>query len=207
MGMAVAEIARFVGYAFQNPDHQLFSSTVEEEVRFGPKNLGYPEDQVARLVEHALDSMDLQSVRKSPPLSLSLGLRRRVSIASVIAMDPQVIILDEPTTGLDSDDIRRLMGSIDSLNEEGHTLILITHDMRLVAEHAKRVLVMARGRILLDSDPRGCFSDIDLIRESNLEPPPVTLLAHRLSRYGVPNDIFSPSELASTVVRKMRGEP
>lgn len=206
-GMAVAEIARFVGYAFQNPDHQLFSSTVEEEVRFGPKNLGYPDDQVARLAEHALDSMDLQSVRTTPPLSLSLGLRRRVSIASVIAMDPQVIILDEPTTGLDSDDIRRLMGSIDSLNEEGHTLILITHDMRLVAEHAKRVLVMARGRILLDSDPRGCFSDIDLIRESNLEPPPVTLLAHRLSRFGVPHDIFSPSELASTVIRKMRDAP
>lgn len=204
-GMSVAEIARFVGYAFQNPDHQLFSGTVEEEVRFGPKNLGYPEDRVASLVEHALDAMGLQEVRKSPPPSLSLGLRRRVSIASVIAMDPQVIILDEPTTGLDSDDIGRLMESIALLNREGHTLILITHDMRLVAEHAKRVLVMARGKVLLDSDPRGSFSDIELLRESNLEPPPVTLLAHRLSRFGIPQDIFSPRELASVILRRLGG--
>jgi energy-coupling factor transporter ATP-binding protein EcfA2 len=203
--MTVAELARFVGYAFQNPDHQLFSSTVEEEVRFGPKSLGYPESEVTKKVGHALEVMDLQSVRNAPPLTLSLSYRRRVSIASVIAMDPQVIILDEPTTGLDAKDINQLMRYVDLLNREGHTLILITHDMRLVAEHAKRVLVMAAGRILLDSDPRGSFSDLDLLRQSNLEPPNVTRLAHRLSRFDIASDIFSPEELASAIVQKIRG--
>jgi len=205
-GMTVAELAKFVGYAFQNPDHQLFSSTVEEEVRFGPKSLGYTDSEVTKKVEHALEVMDLQGVRDSPPLTLSLSYRRRVSIASVIAMDPQVIILDEPTTGLDAKDIDLLMQYIDVLNREGHTLILITHDMRLVAGHAKRVLVMAAGRILLDSDPKGSFSDLDLIRQSNLEPPPVTLLAHRLSRFGILSNIFSPEELVSAIAQKIRGD-
>lgn len=205
-GMTVAELAKFVGYAFQNPDHQLFSSTVEEEVRFGPRSLGYPDPEVTKKVEHALEAMDLKGVRDSPPLTLSLSYRRRVSIASVIAMDPQVIILDEPTTGLDSKDIDQLMQHIDVLNREGHTLILITHDMRLVAEHAKRVLVMAAGRILLDSDPRGSFSNLDLIKQSNLAPPPVTQLAHRLSRFDIPSDIFSPEELASAITQKIRGD-
>ena len=199
--LTVAQLARFVGYAFQNPDHQLFSSTVEEEVRFGPKSLGYPSQDVVRLSEHALNLMQLSSLKGAPPLSLSLGQRRRISLASVIAMDPQVIILDEPTTGLDASEIASLMENIDLLNKEGHTLILITHDMRLVAEHAKRVLVMSKGRILLDSDPRGSFSDLDVLRQSSLEPPPVTLLAHRLQELGVPRDIFSPEELAENVVR------
>lgn len=204
-GMTVAELARFVGYAFQNPDHQLFSSTVEDEVRFGPKSLGYSDSEVKEKVEHALDVMGLQGVRGSPPLTLSLSYRRRVSIASVISMDPQVIILDEPTTGLDAKDIDLLMQNIDALNREGHTLILITHDMRLVAKHAKRVLVMGAGRILLDSDPRGSFSDLELIKQSNLEPPPVTRLAHRLSKFDIPADIFSPEQLVSAIVLKIRG--
>ncbi len=202
---SVAELAKSVGYAFQNPDHQLFSGSVEEEVRFGPRNLGYQESDVTRMAEHAIEVMNLTGVRELPPLTLSLSFRRRVSIASVLAMDPQVIILDEPTTGLDAGDIDSLMDIVDALNKEGHTLILITHDMRLVAKHAKRVVVMASGRVLLDSDPRGSFADLDLIGQSNLEPPPVTLLAHRLSRFGIAADIFSPEELAASVMGKMGG--
>lgn len=198
--MSVAELARHVGYAFQNPDHQLFSSTVEEEVRFGPRNLGFPEKDVSSMVEHAIQLMGIEEVRTQPPLSLALGLRRKVSIASVIAMDPQVIILDEPTTGLDADEIEDLMRNAERLNAEGHTIILITHDMRLVAEHAKRVLVMTKGRVSLDSDPRGVFSDLEVLRETNLVPPPVTLLAHRLARYGLRKDIFSPQEFAAQIL-------
>ncbi len=201
----VAEIARSVGYAFQNPDHQLFSDSVQGEVRFGPRNLGYSEPDVSRLSDHAIEVMNLQNVRELPPLTLSLSFRRRVSIASVMAMDPQVIILDEPTTGLDAKDIDSLMEIINTLNREGHTIILITHDMRLVAKHAKRVVVMAAGRILLDSDPHGSFSDLDLISRSNLVPPPVTLLAHRLAKFGIPADIFSPEELAQAIEGKIGG--
>jgi len=191
----VAELAKVVGYAFQNPDHQLFCSSVEEEIRFGPRNLGYPDDEVASKAEHAMDIMDLQRLRSRPPLSLRLGDRRRISIASVIAMDPRVLILDEPTTGLDASETKALMSIIQKLNDAGRTIILITHDMRIVSEYSDRVVVMAEGIVLLDSDVSGAFSDLALLRRGNLEPPPVTQLAHRLSGLGVPRDVISPQEL------------
>lgn len=201
----VAALARIVGYAFQNPDHQLFCSSVEEEVRFGPMNLGYPDQDVYEKVEKAIETMNLEQVRKLPPLSLRLGERRRISIASVIAMDPQVLVLDEPTTGLDAEESTELMHRLKRLNDEGKTIILITHDMKLVAEHAKRVVVMAQGRILLDSDPRGVFSDLGILRQSNLEPPAVTQLAHRLAAYDIPRDIISPEELVFHLMRSRGG--
>lgn len=196
----VAQLSRIIGYAFQNPDHQLFCATVDEEVRFGPVNLGYPEEGVKAKVEHAIEAMDLQNVRTQPPHSLRLSERRRVSIASVIAMDPRVIILDEPTTGLDAGETKALMAKVSQLNREGRTVVLITHDMRLVAEHTSRVVVMSDGRIVLDSDPRGAFTDLDLLRNCSLVPPPVMLLAHSLAKYGVPKDIISPQELVMRIV-------
>lgn len=199
--LSVAELAKVVGYAFQNPDHQLFCSSVEEEVRFGPVNLGYAEEVVKRNVEHALEAMNLDRLRAVAPLSLRLGQRRRVSIASIIAMDPEVMILDEPSTGLDTEETEELMAKLKVLNDEGKTIILITHDMKLVAQHAKRVVVFSRGRVLLDSDPRGAFTDLELLRESNLQPPAVTQLAHRLSELGVPKDIISSEELVFHVLR------
>jgi energy-coupling factor transport system ATP-binding protein len=201
----VAALARIVGYAFQNPDYQLFCSSVEDEVRFGPTNLGYPDEVVRNNVEKAIEAMNLEHLRKLPPLSLRLGERRRISIASVIAMDPQVLVLDEPTTGLDAEENAELMRRLKRLNDEGKTIILITHDMKLVAEHAKRVVVMAQGRILLDSDPRGAFSDHELLRQSNLEPPAVTQLAHRLAAYDIPRDIISPEELVLHLMKAMGG--
>lgn len=201
----VAELSRIVGYAFQNPDHQLFCASVEEEVRFGPVNLGYSEGDVKAKVEHAIEAMDLQSVRGLPPHSLRLSERRRVSIASVIAMDPRVIILDEPTTGLDAGETKALMAKVSHLNREGRTIVLITHDMRLVAEHASRVVVMSDGRIVLDSDPRGAFADLDLLRNCSLVPPPVMMLAHSLSKYGVPRDVISPQELVMRIVLEKGG--
>src|SRR4030067_81074 len=125
--------------------------------------------------------MTLEASRREPPLSLSLGDRRKVSLASVIAMDPRILVLDEPTTGLDADDIEDLMSSIDALNAEGRTIMLITHDMRLVADYARRVVVMGSGRILLDCDPKGAFYDLQVLQSSSLEPPTGASLAHRAS--------------------------
>jgi len=173
----VSSLARIVGYAFQNPDHQLFCPTVTEEVRFGPLNLGLQGGDLDARVHHALEAMDLDGVKDKPPFSLTLSQRRRVSIASVIAMDPQVLILDEPTTGLDMRELDELMASIGRLNSEGRTIILITHDMKLVAKYARRVVVMAAGKVILDSDPAGVFSDLDALLQSKLVPPPVVRLA------------------------------
>lgn len=199
--MTPAQMARVVGYAFQNPDHQLFCGTVQEEVSFGPGNMGLPADEVKRRADSAIEVMGLSEVRDKPPLSLPLGLRRRVSIASVIAMDPKVFVFDEPTTGLDANEADELMAIIRKLNGEGKAVVLITHEMKLVAEHANRVVVMAEGRIVLDSDTRGAFSDIELLRRSKLLPPPVTQLAHKLSQMGVSRDILTPQELVFELTR------
>jgi energy-coupling factor transport system ATP-binding protein len=201
----IATLARIVGYAFQNPDHQLFCSTVLEEVRFGPINMGYPESELNTHVQHAMEAMDLLDVKDMPPTSLTLSQRRRVSIASVIAMDPQILIFDEPTTGLDMKESDELMASIGKLNSESRTIILITHDMKLVAKYARRVVVMSEGKVVLDADPAGVFSDLDALLQSKLVPPPVVRLAYRLSSFGIPRDILSPDEL---VLRLMmaRGE-
>lgn len=196
-----AELARVVGYVFQNPDHQLFCRTVEDEVSFGPTNMGVDAQEVRRRTEHALEVMGLSGLRDRPPLSLTLGYRRKVSIASVLAMDPPVLVLDEPTTGLDAREADDLMSIIRRLNDDGKTVVLITHEMKLVAENANRVVIMSEGRIVLDSDMRGAFSDLDLLRQSKLLPPPVTLLAHRLNEIGISKDILTPEELVFELTR------
>jgi len=204
-GQKIASLARVVGYAFQNPDHQLFCSSVSDEVRFGPLNLGCPEQELDRRVQHALEIMNLQEVKDKPPLSLTLSARRRVSIASVIAMDPQVLIFDEPTTGLDMRESDGLMASIGNLNVEGRTIILISHDMKLVAKYARRVVVMSEGKVVLDADPAGVFSDLDVLLRSKLVPPPVTRLAYRLSSLGVPREVLSPEELVFRLMQARGG--
>jgi energy-coupling factor transport system ATP-binding protein len=203
--MEIASISKVVGYAFQNPDHQLFCPTVLEEVEFGPRNLGFTGPELEKHVSHALEAMDLVTLKGKPPSTLTLSQRRRVSIASVIAMNPQIFIFDEPTTGLDMRESEELMASIGRLNSENRTIILITHDMKLVAKYAHRVVVMAEGRIVLDSDPAGVFSDLEVLLRSKLVPPPVVRLAYRLSSLGIPRDILSPEELVLRLMM-VRGE-
>jgi len=199
-----AAIARIVGYVFQNPDHQLFCPTVSEEVRFGPRNLGFPEKELEARTQRALEAMDLVEVKERAPFSLTLSQRRRVTIASIIAMDPQVLILDEPTTGLDMRESDSLMERIRRLNVEGRTVVLITHDMKLVAKYARRVVVMSEGKIILDSDPAGVFYDLDALLRSKLVPPPVVRLVYRLSAQNIPRNILSPEELVSKLL-EIRG--
>lgn len=195
----VATLSKIVGYAFQNPDHQLFSSSVEGEVAFGPENQKCSPDETRRRVDEAIAFMKLEPLRHKPPLSLSLGDRRLVSIASVIAMAPKILILDEPTTGLDAKEIGELMRCVDELNGMGTTILLITHEIKLVAEHARRVVVMHEGSVVLDANVRAAFSNTDILRRSNLLPPPVTLLAQRLSRYGISKELHTAEALASEI--------
>lgn len=204
-GMSMAALARVVGYAFQNPDHQLFCPTVLEEVRFGPVSLGFSESEIERHVAHAIETMALFGVKDKPPSSLTLSQRRRVSIASVIAMNPEAFIFDEPTTGLDMKESEELMACIGSLISEGRTVILITHDMKLVARYARRVVVMAEGKVVLDSNPAGVFADLEVLLMSKLVPPPIVRLAYRLKPYGIPRDVLSPDEMVLRLMNA-RGE-
>jgi cobalt transport protein ATP-binding subunit len=198
-GETVATLSKMVGYVFQNPDHQLFCSSVEEEVAFGPENQGLSPEEIRRRVDEAIAFMGLESLRHKPPLSASLGDRRRISIASVISMAPGILILDEPTTGLDSKETRGLMGCVDKLNRMGTTILLITHEIKLVAEHARRVVVLHDGSVVQDTDARNAFSDLGVLRRCNLLPPPVTLLAHRLAKFGISPTVNTAEALASEI--------
>ena len=198
---SVAFLAGMVGYVFQNPDHQLFCTTVDEEVRFGPTNMGHVEDEVVRRADRAMSLMGIGHLRDETPLSLSLGDRRKVTIASVVATRPRVLLLDEPTTGLDSAEVAQLMTLLRRLNDEGMSIVLISHEMRLVAEHVDRIVVLSRGRKVLDSVAHDAFGDLDLLRESKLLPPSVTVLAHRLQDLGVSRRVFTPEQMADELRR------
>lgn len=197
---SVANLARTVGYVFQNPDHQLFCTSVDEEVRFGPRNMGFGSDKESALTERAINLMGIGHLREQSPVSLSLGDRRKVTIASVLATSPRVLVLDEPTTGLDTTESEQLMATLDSLHSEGITIVLITHEMRLVAQHANRVILMSKGAVVLDADAASAFSDSETLAKCRLLAPPITLLAQRLQRMGLTDTAAStPSKLAEVI--------
>ena len=179
-GQSVGQLARKVGYLFQNPDHQIFAPTVWEEVAFGPRNLGFSEGEVTARTAEALALFDLKDKADTPPAVLGYGLRRQVTLAAVWAMRPQIMVLDEPTAGLDWRSTRTLMQEVTNLNSQGHTIILVTHDMKLAAEFARQVLVLDEGRILAYGPTRQVFQQEATLRQASLVPPPITALAQRM---------------------------
>ncbi|MBU7045365.1 MAG: energy-coupling factor ABC transporter ATP-binding protein [Theionarchaea archaeon] len=176
----VAEMARKVGYVFQNPDHQIFADTVFEEVEFGLKNLGLPEPERFQRVTEVLEKTDLYKYRDTHPTSLSGGEKQRLAIASVLVMNPEILILDEPTTGLDLRSSRSIIELVKALHRQNNTVILVTHDMRLVAEMAHRIIILKEGKIVKDGNPHTIFSDLDLLEENNLEQPQIVRLSQML---------------------------
>jgi energy-coupling factor transport system ATP-binding protein len=188
----IAELARGVGLAFQNPDDQLFRSTVEEEVRFGPDNVGASPEEAKRLVATAMDLMDLEAVREKKPHDLGVPERKRVAIASVIAMNTPVVVLDEPTGGQDAEGIDLLGQLVAQLVRQGKLVIVVTHDVKFAALHADRVIALHQGRVLLDDDPRTVFSREEALARTHVEPPAVTKLGKLL---GLEETLLLPEEL------------
>jgi len=186
---SVAQLARRVGYVFQNPDDQLFQSSVRAEVKFGPKNLGMPGDQIETRSQEALRIVDLAWATDRHPYDLSPGERKRVALAAVLAMDTPAIVLDEPTTGQDHVGVALVGEIVEGLKSQGKTVITITHDIDFCAEHFERVVVMAAGQILLDGESRSVLAQADLLARSFVEPPQLVRLAKRLEMDFVPLDI------------------
>lgn len=193
-GQSVGQLARKVGYLFQNPDHQIFAPTVWEEVAFGPRNLGSSEEEVTARTTEALALFGLGDQADTPPAVLGYGLRRKVALAGVWAMRPQIMVLDEPTAGLDWRSTRALMEEVTNLNRQGHTIILVTHDMKLVAEFARQVLVLDEGRTLAYESTRQVFQQEAILRQAFLAPPPITALARRMRPYGLRGDSLTVEE-------------
>ncbi len=190
-----AETAHKAGYVFQNPDHQIFASTVEAEIAFGPRNFGLNDDEVEQLVAEVLHAVNLEDVRKRDPFLLGKGERQRLAVASVLALRPRLLILDEPTTGLDYREQRRMMRLVSDLNRAGIAIIIITHAPWLVAEYARRVVLMRRGQIQFDGPVVKFFQQDELLRQSSFRPPEVTLLARRFGLAAL-----SPEEFASAIL-------
>jgi len=178
----VSELGKIVGYVFQNPDHQIFADTVEDEVAFGPRNLGIPRDKISLFVEDALKEVGLEGYERYDPFSLTKGERQRVAVASILAVRPRVVILDEPTTGLDYREQKSIMELLQNLNRKGHTIIIITHSLWVVAEYAKRVLVLNKGKIMLDDRTRKVFSQEEKLDQSFLRLPEIIRLSNRMGR-------------------------
>ena len=173
-------LGQSVGYVFQNPDHQIFSDTVSDEVAFGPKIRGMEESEIKERVEEALAAVGLERRGDEDPFGLTKGERQRVAVASVLAVRPEVLILDEPTTGLDYAEQRSMMDLIKSLNEAGSTIIVVTHTMWVVAEYAHRAVVVRDGKIFLQGTVREVFAEEDELHDAALRAPHIVSLGNAL---------------------------
>lgn len=197
------QIRQTAGMVFQNPDNQIIAQVVEEDVGFGPENLGVPTEQIWQRVEESLKAVGMYEYRKKSPNRLSGGQKQRVSIAGVLAMHPKCIVLDEPTAMLDPGGRKEVIRAARALNEvEGITVILITHYMEEVI-HADHVYVMDHGRIAMEGNPREIFSRVEELLALRLSLPQVTLLSHELRKAGVdlPEGILTREELVRELVR------
>jgi cobalt transport protein ATP-binding subunit len=186
--LSIGELARRVGFLFQHPEQQIFAGTVLEEVAFGPRNLGLPPQEVEARVEAALARFDLTSVADRPPAILGYGTRRRVTLASLAAMDPPLLVLDEPTVGLDAAGLRETFEWIEELHGAGRTIVLVSHDMSLVARYAGRIVVLHEGQVLADGPPAAVFRQGAVLATASLLPPPVLSLAQSLAGLGLRGD-------------------
>lgn len=188
-GRPVGELARTVGYVFQNPDRQIFAPTVREEVAFGPRNLGLAGQALTQRVAEALAAFDLTALAEAPPAVLGYGLRRLVTLASVWAMQPPIWLLDEPTTGLDARLTGLLMERLHALHGSGHTILFITHDLKLAAG-AQRIVGISQGRVALDGPPQSVFADSAGLAAIGLRPPPIARLSALLEPAGFPHPML-----------------
>lgn len=204
----IYEVRRRVGLVQQNPDNQLVASIVEEDVAFGPENLGVEPKEIRRRVDEALKAVDMYEYRENAPYKLSGGQKQRVAIAGIIAMEPDCIVLDEPTAMLDPRGRDEVMETIHKLNrEKGITIILITHYMD-EAVQAGRVVVMDEGNILTEGTPREVFSQVELLKQHQLDVPQATELAYRLRSYGcgIPEGILNEEECVGALYALIRKE-
>ncbi|MDD1655427.1 MAG: ATP-binding cassette domain-containing protein [Methanomicrobiales archaeon] len=183
---SLRELRRRVGFVFQNPDRQIIAPTVYQDVAFGPVNLGYPEEKVREAVGNALRNVGLEGFERRPPHRLSAGEKKRVAIAGVLAMDPDLLVLDEPTSSLDPAGSEDTMELLEELHQAGKTIILSTHDVELAYPWADRAILMRQGEILQEDVPEMAFGDPDLVRRARLSVPVLLELYLELARRGLP---------------------
>jgi energy-coupling factor transport system ATP-binding protein len=193
------KLALTVGYVFQNPFHQIFSSKVWDEVAFGPKNAGFGAQEIEERTKWAIGAVGLSGFEQTHPYDLDYGKMKLLTIASIMSIKPEVYCLDEPTTGQDHQGRKRVAELIHDLHESGSTVIVITHDMRFVAEVARRIVLVAGGNIIADGPTREIFEKTDTLAKAQIKPPQITQLAHALADCGVRKNLMTVTEAADSI--------
>ena len=197
-------MSRIVGFVFQNPDHQIFAYSVWEEASFGLKLQELDSEAVEQQTSDALSAVSLEGLRDRHPRALSRGQRQRLATASILALKTRVLVLDEPTTGQDYPSGRQIMKLAVNLHAEGRTVVMVTHDMALVAEYATRVIVMHDGEVACDASPKEVFEREEILRSTGLNLPPVIRIARGLRAYGFSDTPLTQAELVETLITAIR---
>lgn len=206
----LTELRKKIGLVFQYPEYQLFEETIERDIAFGPRNLDLSEEEVLKRVKSSMDSvgLDYETYKDKSPFELSGGLKRRVAIAGVLAMEPKVLILDEPTAGLDPRGRDEILSEIKSIHEKRKiTVILVSHSMEDVAKIAERIIVMDKGKVFLDSNPREIFRNEDKLLSVGLGIPQITSLMRVLKKKGldINEDSITVEEAKESLIKYLRG--
>jgi len=202
---SVQQMSSTVGYVFQNPNHQLFAPSVTAELAFGPTNLKLPPEEITERIAHALEFFDIKQYAEMHPYRLSFPLRKLVGIASVFTMGPKVFVLDEPTTGQDHQTTKVINQLIHRLQDRGSTVICVSHDMPLLADVSKRMIVMWNAKIIADGSAREVFGNTEVMERTHIAPPQVTQISLRLkSRKGKPASL-SVAELSAELGGTKKG--
>jgi energy-coupling factor transport system ATP-binding protein len=204
---SVAALSRNVGFVFQNPDHQLFSETVEEEIAFALKNFGFEPDVVKDRVTWALELLSLSKYRKTSPFLLSGGERKRVALASVLAWNPQMLILDEPTIGQDHEQKEKLTQFIMQMQSQGKTVVIVTHDVEFVAECNPRVVLMKDGKILAEGAGKEILTNPQILAESSIVLPQIAQVFTKLSSLGFPKNVIDIYEAEKIILKAKESKP
>jgi energy-coupling factor transport system ATP-binding protein len=201
---SVAKLSRRVGLVFQNPDDQLFEETVEKEIGFALRNFGFSESVIDKRVEWALNLLDLGEYRGKSPFILSGGERKRVALASVLAWDPDILVLDEPTVGQDYGQKERLRHFLMQLQTQGKTIVIVTHDVEFVAESQPRIVLMARGMVLGEGSAKEIMTCPEKLSQCSVAQPEITRLFRMLSAHGLPRDVLDVNEAYDILVRHLK---
>jgi len=201
---SVAELSRRVGLVFQNSDDQLFEETVEKEISFALRNFGFSEPVIGKRVEWALNLLDLGEYRDKSPFTLSGGERKRVALASVLAWDPDILVLDEPTVGQDYGQKERLRHFLKQLQTQGKTVVIVTHDVEFVAESQPRIVLMARGQVMGEGSAKEIMTCPEKLSECSVAQPEITRLFGMLSAHGLPRDVLDVNEAYDILVRHLK---
>jgi energy-coupling factor transport system ATP-binding protein len=200
----VSELARRVGFVFQNPDHQIFAYSVWEEAAFGLKLQTSDANAIEKQTNEALNAVSLYEYRERHPRALSRGQRQRLATASILSLKTPILVLDEPTTGQDFVARRQLMDLAIDLHSQGRTIVVITHDMALVAEYATRVIVLKDGQVILDSDSKEAFRRADILKAAGLNLPPAMEIARGLQAYGLSVSPSTQQELVEALLAALK---